>query len=123
MKPDRNAAIAVIQAGEASMRPALFVFTTPDGFAWVEPAYLELAPSREAFHRVRGTLTMQPDGFLCEAADGRAYMVAPVDQLEDGVGQDLRQTLTWAAREIEARGSTLDEQREWVRQLLGEELA
>ena len=58
MKPDRNAAIAVIQAGEFTTRPGLFVFTTPDGFAWVEPAYLEPAPTREAFHRVRARVTM-----------------------------------------------------------------
>lgn len=123
MKPDRNAAIAVIQSGEATMRPALFVFTTPDGFAWVEPAYLEPAPSREAFHRVRGRLTASASGFSVESEDGRAYLVAPAADLEDGAGQDIRDVLAWAAREIEAQDRTLDQERERVRQLLGDELA
>lgn len=123
MKPDRNAAIAVIQAGEALMRPGLFVFTTPDGFAWVEPSYLEPVPSREAFYRVRGALTMTSSGFTVEAADGRTYIVGPIDDLEDGVGADLREVCAWAARELEAQGRDLDEERDRVRLLLGDELA
>lgn len=122
MKPDRNAAIAVIQTGEATMRPALFVFVTPDGFAWVEPAYLEPTPSREAFHRVRGTLTMSSTGFSVEGVDGRSYVAGAIADLEEGVGTDLRDVLTWAAREIESQGHTLDEERERVRLLLGDEL-
>ncbi len=123
MKPDRNAAIAVILAGEAIMRPGLFVFTTPDGFAWVEPAYLEPAPSREAFHRVRARLTLSASGFTAEGEDGRTYVVAPLDALEDGAGADLREVCAWAVREIEAQGRTVDDERERVRQLLGDELA
>lgn len=123
MKPDRNAVIAVIQAGEAIMRPALFVFSTPDGFAWVEPCYLEPVPSREAFHRVRGTLALSSSGFSVEGADGRSYAVSPVDELEDGVGADLREVLDWAAREVGMQGHTMDEERDRVRQLLGDELA
>lgn len=122
MKPDRNAAIAVIQAGEALMRPGLFVFTTPDGFAWVEPSYLEPVPSREAFHRVRGALTMNSSGFSVEAVDGRTYIVGPIADLEDDVGADLRQVCEWASREIEAQDRTLDAERDRVRQLLGDEL-
>jgi len=123
MKPDRNAAIAVIQSGEANMRPALFVFTTPDGFAWVEPAYLEPTPSREAFHRVRARLTLQPGGFTAEGEDGRTYLVAALDTLEDGAGADMREACAWAARELEQQGRTLDEERDRVRLLLGDELA
>ena len=123
MKPDRNAAIAVIQSGEATMRPALFVFTTPDGFAWVEPCYLEPTPSRNAFHRVRARLTLSAGGFTAEGEDGRAYIVAPLDSLEDGAGADLREVCAWAERELEAQGRTLDEERDRVRLLLGDKLA
>lgn len=123
MKPYRNAAVAVIHAGEVTTRPALFVFTTPDGFAWVEPAYLEPVPSREAFHRVRASLTLSADGFSAAGVDGRDYLVAPLDSLEDGVGADLRAACDWGRREIEAQGHTLDEERDRVRLLLGDELA
>lgn len=123
MKPDRNAAIAVILAGEVTTRPALFVYTTPDGFAWVEPAYLEPVPSREAFHRVRARLTMLPGGFSAEGEDGRGYVVAPLDSLEDGAGADLVAVCAWAEEEIRRAGRTLDEERDRVRLLLGDELA
>ena len=123
MKPDRNAAIAVIQAGEFTTRPGLFVFTTPDGFAWVEPAYLEPAPTREAFHRVRARVTMTASGFTAEGEDGRSYLVAPLDTLEDGAGADLREVCAWAVREIEAAGRTVDEERDRLRLQLGAELA
>jgi hypothetical protein len=123
MKPEQRAAIAVIQAGEATMRPGLFVFTTPDGFAWVEPAYLEPAPSRESFHRVRGSLTLLPAGFELDGEDGRRYLVGSLDDLEDGVGADLRQVCDWADAEIRRAGGTMAGERERLRQLLAAELA
>lgn len=123
MKPDRRAAIAVIHAGTATLRPALFVFTTPDGFAWVEPGYLELVPSRESFHRVRGPLELTASGFSNESEDGRAYIVAGIDTLEDGIGDELAAVCDWAKAEIEAAGGTMDGERERMRQLLAAELA
>ena len=67
MKPDRNAWVVIIWPnGTIMSRPGLFVFPTADGFAWVEPAYLEPSPSRSAFHRAYGTIKMTSDGFIVE---------------------------------------------------------
>lgn len=123
MKPDRNACVAVIQAGEATLRPALFAYMTRTGFAWVEPAYLEPAPTRLAMHGVEGVITANASGFTCEGNDGRSYIVGAVADMQEGTGADLRKVLEWARAEIEAAGSTLDAERDRIRQFLGDQVA
>lgn len=120
MKPDREAAVAIIErSGGGQLRPALFVFMDPQGFSWVEPGYRETSPSRSCLHRVRGTLTMRPDGFICESQDGRTYLVTEVGGIEGEAGDQLRAAIAWARGDIEGDGSDLDTERAQVRERIG----
>lgn len=123
MKPDRNAVVSVTWGDTVDHRPGLFVFMCPDGFAWVEPAYLEDQPPRQAFVRVAGTLTAEPDGFTLAGADGRDYTVRPLASFADGEHDDLKRVCAWATAELAAKGRTLDAEREGIRQHLGDQLA
>jgi hypothetical protein len=123
MKPDRKAAVIIIDSdGYAAMRPALFVYPTPDGFAWVEPAYREPVQSRPAFYRVAGVMAMTAGSFSCQAPDGRSYFVSALEDL-DGPGEDLRAACAWAEADIRDAGDTMDGERERLRTLLADELA
>lgn len=123
MKPDRNAIVTVTQADTLNVRPALFVFSTPDGFAWVEPAYLEPGAPRQAFIRVAGSLTLHATGFTLAGADGRQYAVVPLDALQAGEWDDCKGVIAWATAELAAQGVTLDQERERLRVELGDQLA
>lgn len=101
------------------MRPGLFVYSTADGFAWVEPSYREAeALTMPAFYQVRGRITLRADGFTCEGEDGRSYIVGDAAAMEPGSGEDIKRVLAWAAADIEAEGSTMQAERESLRQLL-----
>jgi hypothetical protein len=121
MKPDRNAVVAVTHGDTTDNRPALFVFMCPDGFAWIEPAYLEDQPPRQCFVRVAGSLLAGPGGFSVIGADGRHYDVAPLDSFPDA-HDDLKRVCAWATAELAAKGMTLDAEREGIRQHLGDQL-
>lgn len=123
MKPDREAVVSIFQDGAPfNARPGLFVFMTPDGFAWIEPAYLEDQAPRQCFVRVAGTLTAEPDGFTLAGADGRFYTVRPLASFPDGEHDDLKRVCAWATAELAAKGMTLDAEREGIRQHLGDQL-
>lgn len=124
MKPDRNAWVVIIWPnGTIMSRPGLFVFPTPDGFAWVEPAYLEPSPSRSAFHRAYGTIKMTSDGFIVENEDGTTYSVEPLPAPEQGVASDCVAACAWGQAQIKEAGKTMDQERDALRKLLREDLA
>lgn len=124
MKPDRDAVVVVARpGGDTDLRPGLFVYPTADGFAWVEPGYLEPDPSREAFYRATGTLQLQANGFTLDAQDGKYYVVGALADLDEGTGADLKAACAWARQQIEAAGSTMDAERDRLRLLLADDLA
>lgn len=122
MKPDRNAVVSVTWGDTVDHRPGLFVFMCPDGFAWIEPAYLEDQPPRQCFIRVAGTLTAEPDGFTLAGADGRFYTARALASFPDGEHDDLKAACAWATGELAQAGVTIEAERERVRQLLADEL-
>jgi hypothetical protein len=112
MKPDRHAQVLIVDnTGEVTIRPALFVYPTDTGFAWVEPSYRDPYRSRgDGLHAARGALTMQPDGFYCAGLE-TTYRVWPADLTSDDPSADLS-ALRWAEADIIASGSTMDAERE-----------
>lgn len=123
MKPDRNAIVIVNQGDIATERPALFVYMTPDGFAWIEPGYLEDgAPPRQCFIRVAGKITAHASGFTMDGADGRQYAALPLEAMPDGENVDLKRVCAWATARLAERGATLEQERERLRIELAEDL-
>jgi hypothetical protein len=112
MKPDRHAAVLVGSADAAAqIRPALFVYPTAQGFAWIEPSYRDPHRSGQALHVARGSLTMHADGFSCEGPDGRWWRVWAADAEDEDFAEDLK-ALAWAEADIVTSGRTLDEERQ-----------
>jgi hypothetical protein len=69
---------AIVNVPNHGPRPAALAFLTPDGAAWVEPAYLFPEPvTMPAFHRVIGSVSDQAEGFTVTTADGQAYTFNP----------------------------------------------
>lgn len=105
-----GAVIAISAGGETLLRPAAFVFDVPGGFAWVEPSYAD--PSGAAspsFHR-------RPASDI----DSGAVQVLQFFEVDaDAVGDGL----LWFADWLKAEGRTWAEERERVRELLGDSLA
>lgn len=122
MKPDSQAIVVITGGDEIQVRPATFVFMTPDGFAWIEPAYREPASPRNNFHRFAGTITATSSGFSCAAADGRTFYVEPMATVEPGLIDGTIAAMEWARADIEAETS-MREERQRLQELLAHELA
>lgn len=113
-----GAIIAISGAGGLSFRPAAFAFDTPDGMAWVEPAYADPAGAgSQAFHRRQG----ERQAWNRWAGEGWAIEVLPYTP---GLDEDLvGDALAWFADWLKAERRTMADERERVRQLLAGELA
>jgi hypothetical protein len=127
MKPDRNALILTVSPeGEIGFRPALFVFTTPDGFAWVEPSYLEPIPAPQpAFHRVTGEVVMGAGEVSLDTAENWQFTAAAYEGEILALDRDgsIGAALAWAAQQLADQGATMDEERERLKAELADDLA
>lgn len=103
-------------------RSAAFVFVTPDGFAYVEPAYLDPYDCAHRFHRVEAKLTVS-DGRVV-SFDGPEWSgrlepytgsAAQVEAIGDGLER-------FPAELKLRKGRSHDEERERLRWHLAEDL-
>lgn len=122
MKPEQRALVSILWPDDATVRPAMFVYATAQGFAWVEPGYVDPMASRSPVHFVDGTLTLQADGFTCEDAAGVRYVVRSIDDLEPGVDDSLRQAMDQAEQAMKDAGTTPAAERERMRAVVEAEL-
>lgn len=120
MKPEMDAKVTVRDRGipDPYVLACLFVYTTPTGIVWVEPTYLDPIPyPRPADHRADGKFTaVTTNGFTVTSGD-RTTTVERFDPRSDdrhGIGRSLR----WAAEELARRGTTLEAERERVREIV-----
>lgn len=126
MKPDRNALILTVTTeGEVGMRAALFVYPTPDGFAWVEPSYLEDVPAPQpAFHRVTGDITLGAGQVTLDTPEHWQFTAAAYEG--DTIALDrygnIGAMLAWAADKLKAAGTTLEDERARLKIELAEDL-
>lgn len=114
------------QAGTELARPAAFVFGTPDGFAFVEPAYLDPDDSGRRFHRVHArVLEVELGGETVLAFDGEEWLgrierYTASEAQREKVGDGLTR---FAAYLQERKDRTVEEERERLRKHLAEDLA
>lgn len=120
MQPDKMAVIAIVKADDATLKPALFVYETPDGFAWVDPAYLDGVACNELVHRVKCTIRKRDNSFTAEGCDGRTYFVSSIYNLSTIDLDKIRVSFDWALKLIDKTGRTIDQERESIRQMLGD---
>lgn len=112
-----GAIIVISEGGEQYFRPAAFVFDVPGGLAWVEPSYADPAGAASpAFHRRAGTFTA-PNILRAGAMQIEVLQYLEVDA--DLVGDSLDWFAGWLKTEVR----TLAQERERVRELLGDSLA
>jgi len=121
MKLERPTAILIKgPLKRRNLRPALFLFGTTDGFAWVEPLYLEPYPTGQfAFHRAHGAKTTSANS-LSVRTEATVYSASrrhiPLDQT-------VAAALAWGVRQLEAADISYLDERERLRMLLAEELS
>jgi hypothetical protein len=109
--------------GETSTmrRPAIMVWRTPDGFAWLEPSYYDPAPiSAPAFHRITGTVEEAHGGLYLRSAEWTMAAALPAASNED---PELAAAITFALDRIAAAGSTLESERATLSAELADALA
>ncbi len=89
LMPDRMAVVELLMDGDVMARPALFVFRTRAGYAWVEPGYLDpFGSPRPCNHEWLGTVRTLPNGFECEGERGSA-LALPVAESEALVAREI----------------------------------
>lgn len=112
-----NRCAILLAGGEFSTtRPAAVVWVGSRGIAWVEPAYLDPYNVRPAFHVLVGAVEEVPGGVLCFGATHTA------DVSEEPQGEALR-ALEWMDRELAAKRSTPEREREELEALIPEGIA
>jgi hypothetical protein len=115
----RGALVFIRQAGteDDMIRPAAFVYSTPDGLAWVEPSYADpWGASSNALHFAAGVPMPVPgDGFRVITAAGDSFIVVPYGDDADLIGDSLE----WFARHLAETGTDWATERERVRELIG----
>lgn len=105
-------------------RPAALVYPTPDGAAWVEPAYLFPEPSpMPAFHRVYGEVEDQGEGFTVTGTDGQVTRFLPATRAHDDDDGSCMAALADWSDELVAQGRTEEEEHAGVAAELDAELA
>lgn len=109
------------ETGSEYVRPAAFVFDAADGFAWVEPQYIDpYGPSSPALHVRQATIEADGEGFRFDGPGwyGAIEMYEPsAEQLRD-VGYCLERFEEWLAEE----GKTAAGERAAVRRLIEADL-
>lgn len=104
--------------GGAVARPAAFVFDVPGGLAWVEPSYADpMGAASPSFHRREG----ERESWNTIKAGSASVSALPYEPAEDAdlVGD----ALDWFADWMKAEGRTWAQERERVREMLGDSLA
>ena len=119
MKPDRDAIVAIYSIDGQQLRPALFVFTTPRGFAWVEPSYRDPDRVHSGMHEAVGPITLGAKQFTVDG-ENRVYLVVDANEADEGVGDDCRRAIAWAHADIEASGTTIEAERERLRRVIAD---
>lgn len=113
-------AMVFVQQGEgdAVVRPAAFVYATPGGLAWVEPAYADpMGTARPALHERDGALVAEGLGFVLTTAAGERITVLPYDP-DAGDGDMVGGSLEWFAEHLAEIGQAWESEREMVRELI-----
>lgn len=109
-------AVAIVSHPDGDMlRPVVFLFDTPTGFAWVEPAYADPAGTASpALHWRDGELVRVGDDWL---RPGLAF--SAFDAADPGNDPDIAAELAWFAGYLAAHGRTWEQERERVRSAIG----
>lgn len=113
-------ALVFVQAGDdvAIVRPAAFVFGTPGGLLWIEPAYADTAGAAGlALHEREGQIQAVGAGFELRTAAGELVTVLPYDP-EAGDADLVDGALEWFAGWLQGEGRSWADERERVRGLL-----
>jgi hypothetical protein len=111
--PSAYAILTFPTPGGVQRRPAMAVWRTRDGVAWVEPGYLAGDPGDPpSFHRLECGVRDYERGLILELPEGPGLAVARELVLgdEDLDPAELRPAFEAYERELEARGLTRDEE-------------
>lgn len=101
--------ILLLGTDSTMRRPAIMVWRTPDGFAWLEPSYYDPAPiPAPAFHRITGTVEEAHGGLYLRSPEWTMAAALPAASNED---PELDAAIAFALDRITAAGSTLDAER------------
>lgn len=119
MNPKQDAVVIIYEDGGAMVRPALFVFSTPRGFAWVEPSYRDPYRVHSGMHQAEGSITLAAKGFACNDGD-RLLVVTDAPEAPD---DNSRQLIAWAHDDIKKSGQTVEGERERLRQVIADAVA
>ncbi len=99
-------------------RPAAFAFDAKDGFAWVEPQYIDpYGASSPALHIVEATLQQRGIEILFDGPEWSGY-IAPYTDETDLVGNSLERYKEW----LREQGKTAAEERNVVRRMIAADL-
>lgn len=112
----KGAVITIIISGasEPALRPAAFVFETPDGFAWVEPSYADpWGSSSPSYHQRVGKFEPSEAGFVATVSDVEGVAVA---RYEPNDSHLIGDAIDWFTDWLKAEGRTWQEERERVRE-------
>lgn len=103
------AVILLLGKTSTMRRPAVMVWRTPDGFAWLEPSYYDPEPlSAPAFHRITGTVEEAQGGLYLRSPEWTMAAALPASSNEDPA---LAAAINFALDRIAAAGSTLEAER------------
>lgn len=114
MNLKQDAVVIIFEDGEAMIRPALFVFSTPRGFAWVVPSYRDPSRVHSGMHQAEGPITLAAKGFTCQDGGRRLAVVDAPAEPDD----NNRRLLEWAHEDIRQSGQTMEGERERLRQII-----
>lgn len=100
------AAILLLAPHSTQRRPAIMVWRTPDGFAWLEPSYYDPAPiPAPAFHRITGPVDEAEGGLYLRSPEWTLAAALPADRADD---PEISAAIGYALERIAAAGATLD---------------
>lgn len=115
------AVILLLGKASTQRRPAVLVWRTPDGFAWLEPSYYdESPPPAPAFHRITGTVEEAQGGLYLRSPEWMLAAALPASSNED---PEIAAAITFALDRIAAAGSTLEAERATLSADLADALA
>lgn len=110
----RRGATVFLQApdGFSMTRPAVWVWDTPDGFGFIEPAYASPEqPTPHALHYVRAKLELVAGYYIRFSGPQWSGTI----EADEGIDGDASEALRWYFDEyLPGTGRTLDEERERV---------
>jgi len=105
----------LLSDGQWVSAPAVFLFDTPTGWAWVEPSYADpMGAASPALHERDGQPERLGTWYRYRPADGAAIEVWEFDP-EDGNGNDIVEAITWWESWLASEGRTRAQERERLR--------